>query len=121
MNRQRMMSRWDVPRYLKALRTRLGITAEQEDAWRKYADTVEGVGQQMQGLHQTVFEAMGTATWEERQRMMNNMFEARKEAAATVHEAALEFLPALTPAQQAQAKTILPGLAYGRGMMMQSG
>jgi hypothetical protein len=77
------------------------------------------MGEQMQSLHQTMFDSMGTASWQERRNMMNQMFQARKQAFDTVHEAANRLLPALDPAQKAKAQTSLPGLAYGPGMMGQ--
>ncbi len=108
---------WNTGSYLDSVKTELGITAEQEPAWKAYADTVSGVGEQMQGLHQTMFDAMGTASWQERRDMMNTMFQARQQAFDSVHEAAGKLETALTPAQKAKAQRILPGLGYGRGMM----
>ena len=64
--------------YLNGLKVALGITAVQEPAWNEYADTVKGAAGQMQGTHQTMFDAMGTATWQERRDMMNRMFEVRQ-------------------------------------------
>ncbi len=117
MGRGMMGGRWNMPRYLDALKTRLAITPEQETLWKEYANTVAGVAEQMQGAHQTMYEAMGTATWEERQQMMNEMFQARQQAARTVHEAAVKLLAGLTPEQKTQAETLLPGLAFRPGMM----
>ncbi len=108
---------WTTGSYLDSLKARLGITDKQAPAWQDYAETVTGVSQQMQGLHQTMFEAMGTASWEERRDMMNQMFQARQQASDTVHEAAGKLLASLTPKQQGAAEQILPGLAYGPGMM----
>lgn len=105
--------------YLASLKTKLGITASQEPAWKGYADTVLAAGEQMQGLHQTMFKAMGTASWQERQSMMNQMFQARQQVFNTVHQAADKLLPALDPKQKATAQVILPGLTYGNGMMGQ--
>lgn len=110
---------WNTGTYLDALKTRLAITAQEEPAWKEYAGTVSGVGEQMQGVHQTMFEAMGTASWQERRNMMNTMFQARQQASATIQEAAGKLMPALNPAQRDKARSILPGLAYGRGMMGQ--
>lgn len=104
---------WNVATYLTGLKQELGITAAQEPAWKAYADTVTGVGEQMQALHQTMFESMGTASWEERRNLMNAMFDARKQAFQMVQEAADTLLPHLTEAQRARAKTELPGLDYG--------
>jgi hypothetical protein len=71
----------------------------------------------MQGLHQTMFESMGTASWQERRTQMNQMFDARQQASEMVRDAANKLLPALDPAQQAKARSILPGLRIRRGMM----
>lgn len=109
---------WNTASYLDGLKTRLGITAGQEPAWKDYSDTVTGVGEQMQALHQTMFEAMGTASWQERRDLMNSMFQSRQQASDSVHQAATKLMAILDPVQKARAQQILPGLAYGRGMMM---
>jgi hypothetical protein len=108
---------WTTPGYLDSLKTELAITPAQEPAWKDYAETVAGVADQMQGIHQSMYEAMGTATWQERRDMMNNMFAARQNAQETVHGAAQTLLPKLDAAQRTKAETSLPGLAHGRGMM----
>ena len=108
---------WTTGSYFDALKTRLAITDQQLPAWKEYADTVGGVSEQMQGLHQTMFDAMGTATWQERRDMMNRMFQARQQASDTVHAAAQKLLPALDAKQKAIAEQSLPGLAYGPGRM----
>ncbi len=110
---------WNTGTYLDALKSQLGITTQEESAWKEYADTVSGTSEQMQGLHQSMFESMGTATWQERRGMMDQMFKARQQAYGAVHDAATKLLSALDPAQRAKAQSILPGLAYGRGMMGQ--
>jgi hypothetical protein len=72
----------------------------------------------MQGTHQTMYDAMGTANWQERRDMMNRMFQARQESFDTLHTAAEKLLPALTQAQQTKAVRTLPGLVpHGPGMM----
>jgi hypothetical protein len=110
---------WNTESYLDGLKTELGITANQEPAWKDYAGTVSGVEEQMQGLHQTMFDSMGTASWQERRDTMNQMFQARQQAFDTVHEAANKLLSMLGPAQKVKAQKTLPGLAYGPGMMGQ--
>ncbi len=114
-----MGGEWNTSAYLDALKTQLAITPNEGTAWKEYADTVSGVGQQLQGLHQTMFDSMGTASWEERRNQMNQMFQARQQASEMVHEAATKLMLALNPSQKAQAQSVLPGLAYGRGMMGQ--
>lgn len=107
--------------YLDGLKAQLGITEPQAPAWTAYAETVTGVAGQMQGIRQSMWESMPTASWEERQGMMNTMFQARQQAFTTVHDAAAKLLPALTSAQRQQAQGMLPGLmahgpGQGRGM-----
>ncbi len=112
----------DPATYLAGLKTELGITPAQEPAWTEYADTVQGAAAQMQAMHSSVFESMQTATWQERQAMMNTMFAARDAAHQSVKAAADKLMTVLTPAQQAKARTSLPGLigpgpGRGHGMM----
>jgi hypothetical protein len=111
----------DTESYLASLKSELAISANQEAAWKDYAGAVSGAHARMEGHHQSMFDAMGTATWRERRNMMNRMFETRKEAFDSVHEAAVHLMTVLTPAQQTKAQGILPGLAFGRGMMERRG
>ena len=106
----------NMPGYLDALKAQLIITKDQEPAWAEYAETVTGVATQMQGLHQSMATEMPNASWAERRKFMNQMFDARQQAAETVHEAAQKLLPALDPHQRDTAEAILPGLRFG-GMM----
>lgn len=110
---------WNTGTFLDGLKTQLAITPHEEPAWKEYADTISGIGEQMQGLHQTMFESMDTASWQERRNLMNQMFQARQQAFGTVQEAATKLMSALDPAQKAKARSILPGCAYGPGMMGQ--
>ena len=103
--------------YLNDLKTAIGITAMQEPAWTEYASSVKGAAEEMQGVHRSMYEAMGTANWEERRDMMNRMFQARQQTFATVHTAAEKLLPVLDPDQRARAELRLPGLVRpGYGM-----
>lgn len=110
---------WTTGSYLESLKGELGITAAQEPAWKEYAETVSGAAETMQAMHQTMYESMGTASWEERQNMMNAMFQARQGAFDSVREAAQKLTAALDPEQKKRADQALPGLVYGRGMMRQ--
>jgi hypothetical protein len=100
--------------YLDDLKVILGITNAQEPAWNDYADAVKGVAGQMQGVHQTMYDAMGTASWQERRDMMNRMFEVRQQSYDTVHAAAEKLVTVLDPSQRTKAATRLPGLAGPR-------
>jgi hypothetical protein len=96
--------------YLAALKTEMGITPGQDAAWKSYAEVVETMAGQMKGMHANTHDAMRSATWQERQEMMNGMFQSRTEAHRMVHEAAEKLLPELTSAQRTQANSRLPGL-----------
>jgi len=114
MGRHGMMMS-DPASYLDGLKAQLKITPAQEDAWVTYAAAVKDHATQMQAAHKTMFEAMGTATWQERRDMMNNMFATRQQAMTAVHDAAGTLAGVLTPAQRSQATGILPGM-MGSGM-----
>lgn len=111
----------DPASYLDGLKTRLAITPAQEGAWNTYTSVVKTHATEMQATHATMYEAMGTATWEERRTMMNNMFDTRQQMHDSVRAAAEALLPALTPAQKSQAASILPGLIGRGGRMMGHG
>lgn len=120
MMRHQDWSYSDPASYLAALKVDLGITTAQEPAWNEYVETVKSVSVQMQGTHQTMYEAMGSASWQERRDMMNRMFETRQQAFNTVHAAAEKLLPSLDAAQQKKAANRLPGLV-GPGHSMMGG
>ena len=111
----------DPAAYLDGLKAKLKITAMQEAAWSTYAAAVKTHADQMKAQHQTMFEAMGTATWQERRNMMDTMFATRQQAMTAVHDAAATLSEALTPAQRQQAQGILPGLMGRGGPMMGRG
>jgi hypothetical protein len=102
--------------YLDGLKTQLGITSAQEAAWTAYAETVKKAAEQMRDQHQTMWESMPTASWQERRDMMNRMFQARQQAFTSVHDAALKLEPSLDAGQRGKAATMLPGLMSGRPM-----
>ena len=100
----------DPSAYLDGLKTQLSITAAQATAWDAYAEVVKSHATQMQDLHRTMWDAMPTASWQERRDMMNRTFEARQQSFAAVHDAALKLEPTLTAEQRTKAAGILPGL-----------
>lgn len=108
--------------YLASLKTRLAILPAQEAAWAGYAATLKEAATQLQGVHQTMWDAMDTADWQERQGMMNRALESRQAVFDSVRTAAQKLAPALTPTQRDQAAWMLPGLrARGPGMGMGAG
>ncbi len=107
--------------YLDAVKKELNITPAQEPAWNDYAGTVKTQAEQLQAQHQTMYQSMATMTWEQRQTLMNQMFEKRQQSAAAVHAAADKLVASLDDAQKTKAQTLLPGLRYGGGMMQGGG
>lgn len=109
--------------YLDGLKTQLGITSAQDGAWSAYAAVVKQHAPQMHAARMHMFEAMNTATWQERRDMMHRAMEERQEAQAAIHAAAEKLVPSLSAAQKTQAATILPGLKAPmmRGGMMGGG
>ena len=105
--------------YLDTLKGELAITPKQEKAWNDYADVVKGTAEQMRALHESMFASMGTQSWEQRRDAMNQMFAARQQAYANVHDAAVGLVATLDDAQKAKAERSLPGLAAYRPGMMQ--
>ena len=103
---------WDTDAYLAALKTQLGVTPPQEQAWKDYTDTISGVGRQVALLDHIMFESMSVASWPERQALTNKMLQSRQQALDTVHEAGLELVAALDLAQKDKAHLILPCLGY---------
>jgi hypothetical protein len=114
-----MLAFSDVNGYADALHAQLGITPAQEPAWRDYVGTLKSVSSQIQGVHRTLWEAMGTASWQERRDMLNRAFDTRQAVFNTMQAAAQKLLPALSPAQRNEAGWLLPGLrAAGPGYGM---
>jgi hypothetical protein len=107
----------DPAAYLDGLKADMRITTTQEPSWNIYAEAVKAAAGQMQGMHQTMYDSMGTATWQERRDMMNRMFEVRQQSFDAVHAAAEKLLPELDATQKAQAGRNLPGLATPGHMM----
>ena len=101
---------WTVGTYLDQLGQQMAITPRQQRAWKKYAETMSDISKPLQTAHPMKMEAMDTASWHERCRMMDQMLMTRKEAADTAHRAATELMPALNAEQKQKAKAIVPGL-----------
>ena len=112
----------DPTAYLDALKQYLAISSRQEVAWNQYADAVKDASAQMADAHRVMFQAMGTATWQERRDMMNRMFDARQQSYSVVHATAERLLAVLDPSQRSKATASLPGLGgSGYGMVGRGG
>jgi hypothetical protein len=109
--------------HLAALKTELGITAQQEAAWDAYAKTVEDTATSMRVQRQGVdMKAMHDLSDKDRQAFMAGMREQHDKAFAGIKAAAEKLQIALDDTQKVKAKEILPGLAaHGPGMMQHAG
>lgn len=105
--------------YLGSLKSELAITAQQDKAWNDYADVVKATADQMRALHKGMYQSMGSQSWPQRRDAMDQMFAARQQAYAKVHDAARQLTAVLDDAQKAKAQQSLPGLAARGHSMMQ--
>lgn len=86
--------------HLTRLKSRLGITAEQQPAWDAYATMAAQQAQTMQALHQTRHQTMSTATAPERLAMAQQVMGERQKAMASMSESLTKLYDVLTPKQR---------------------
>lgn len=108
---------------LASLKTELGITATQQQAWDAYAQVVQETATAMKAQHQGMdMTAIHDMSDQDRQAFMAQMREQHEEAFEPIKAAAEKLLTALDETQKTKAKEILPGLAeHGPGMMRHAG
>jgi hypothetical protein len=106
------------PAQLETLKTELKITASQEQAWSKYAKTVQDAAASMKTARAGVDpEAVRKMSPADRYAFVSKMREQAQERFAAIRAAADELLATLDATQKARANDILPGLAFNRGPM----
>lgn len=111
----------DPAAHLAALKTELGIAAQQQAAWDAYAKVLEETGKTMQTQRQGMGPMHGMSD-QDRQTGMPQMRDQHDRAFQAVKAAAEKLLPALDDAQKTKAKDVLPGLAtHGPGMLRHAG
>lgn len=108
------------PARFDALKTELGITAEQEAAWTQYTKTVQDAATAMKTARAELTKDAEKAR-EERIAARSKMREEAKKQFDTVKTAADELLSKLDDAQKAKAQNTLPGLAFGPGAQRAAG
>lgn len=111
-----MGARFADPATLDAVKTRLGITAAQEDDWNAYVKVVTETADSMRASR----EAMWAASPQDRVAMMSGMHQQHLDSFTAVSKAADTLLGKLDDGQKAQARFLLPGLA-GPGFGMHAG
>ena len=105
------------PAQVDSLKKELGITAQQEAAWTKYAaalkDTADAAKARHEGIDRDAIRKMSP---EDHRKFRDGMREQRQKEFDAVKSATDELLKTLDDKQKAVAKEILPGLAFGPGM-----
>jgi hypothetical protein len=106
------------PAQLETLKAELEITASQEQAWSKYAKTVQDASAGMKASREGVDpEAVRKMSPADRYAFVSKMREQAQERFAAIRAAADELLATLDATQKARVNDILPGLAFSRGPM----
>ncbi len=99
---------------LAYIKTALGISADQAEAWKAYEDASRANGESMQAAHAAMMKAMGDGTAMEHMQAHIAMMQARLDALKALQPATEALYKALTPDQQAKADRLL---GMGGGMM----
>jgi hypothetical protein len=106
------------PARIDALKTELAITSAQEPAWSKYAKAVQDAAATMKTARESVDPAaVSKMAPPDRFAFVTKMREQGQKQFASVKTAAEELLATLDATQKAKATDILPGLAFGPGLM----
>ena len=106
------------PARIDALKAELAITAAQEPAWTKYAKAVQDAAATMKTARESVDpDAVSKMTPSDRFAFVTKMREQGQKQFGAVKTAAEELLATLDATQKAKATDILPGLAFGPGLM----
>jgi hypothetical protein len=92
---------------LAYLKTELGITQAQEEAWNGYAKAVKDRVEVMQGLHQTMFESMQKGTALERMDLHIQAMQAMLDAMKDVKPATEKLYAALSADQKKLADDLI--------------
>ena len=106
------------PVQIERLKTELGITAAQESAWAKYAKTLQDAATAMKTAREGIDpDAVSKLNQQERFAFMTKIREQGQKQFEAVKTAANELVATLNETQKAKAQEILPGLAFGPGLM----
>ncbi len=98
---------------LDKLKAELAITSAQDAAWTKYTKTLQGAAATMKATRESATQAKP----QDRFAFASKMREQGQKQFEAVKSAANELLVKLNDAQKTKAEQILPGLAFGPGMM----
>jgi hypothetical protein len=106
------------PARIEALKAELAITPAQEQAWSKYAKAVQDAAATMKTTRESIDPtAISKMTPSDRFEFVTKMREQGQKQFGSVKTAAEELLATLDATQKVTATEILPGLAFGPGLM----
>lgn len=106
------------PARIDALKAELAITAAQEPAWTKYAETVQDAVARMKTARESVdTDVVSKMTPADRFAFVTKRREQGQTQLGAVKAAADELFATLDATQKAKAGHILPGLAFGLDQM----
>ena len=106
------------PARIEALKAELAITPAQEQAWSKYAKAVQDAAATMKTTRESIDPtAISKMTPSDRFAFVTKMREQGQKQFGSVKTAAEELLATLDATQKVTATEILPGLAFGPGLM----
>jgi hypothetical protein len=104
------------PERINDLKTELGITPAQEEAWTQYATAVQEAVAAMRTIREGVDPGtVGELSPAERFEFVSKIREQAQKQHEAVQTAANELVATLDDAQKAKAQDVLPGLAFGPG------
>lgn len=93
------------------LKTELGITSNQEQAWRSFADAMRNSAQSMQAMHNQMMSGDGVPeTLPERMQWHETFMAARLEQLKSLREAMGPLYNELTPDQKQKADSLMMGM-----------
>jgi len=103
------MAQWgaNLEERLSALKSEIGITADQEAAWSKFADAVKAQVALAQGMHDLMWSQRGAGPGAAQNGLHQQMWQQRQQ----LSNAANELLGLLNPEQQQKARTLI-GLGH---------
>ena len=110
------------PAQIETLKSELGITPAQEQAWNKYTKAFQDAATTMRTTREGVDpDSLSKLSPQDRYAFVTKMREQGQKQFETVKTAADELLATLDATQKAKAQEILPGLAFGPGPMRGAG
>lgn len=104
---------------LDSVKTEIGITAAQEDAWSKYAGTMKSVADARKARRDSMDrDAILKMSTEDHRKFRDSMIDQRRKEQDSVNAAVDGLIMSLDESQVAIAKEVLPGYRFSFGPQM---